>query len=181
MAKEIELADRYTEMNKVVELHLKGENPTAIARQLSMQRKDVMSYLNEFKEIARNDDGLRDRSREIVHEFDQHQNLVVKRMWETVEQADMGNDFKTKGAILKNIADIEARRVDTLQKAGLLSDAGLADEMAEMEEKQEMLISILREVTSQCDHCKYEVAKRLAKITGQAQPIVVVQEVDPNA
>lgn len=180
MAKEIELADRYVLMNKVVELHLKGENPTAIARELSMVRKDVLSYLGEFKEVARNDEGLRDRSREIVHEFDQHQNLIVKRLWETVEQVDMNSDYKTKGAILKSIADIEARRVDTLQRSGLMTDAGLADDMAEMEEKQQLLIAILKEVTANCEVCKYEVSRRLTKITGTPEPIIV-QEAVPHS
>jgi hypothetical protein len=46
----------------------------------------------------------------------------------------------------------------------------------ENERKQEMLVSILKEVTSSCNHCKIEVAKRLSQITGIVEPIVIAQE-----
>jgi hypothetical protein len=39
-----------------------------------------------------------------------------------------------------------------------------------------MLVGILKEVTSTCNHCKVEVAKRLSQITGLVEPIVISQE-----
>jgi len=47
----------------------------------------------------------------------------------------------------------------------------LADELLETERKQEILMSILKEVTSDCSHCKVEVAKRLSEVTGKVEPI----------
>ena len=41
-----------------------------------------------------------------------------------------------------------------------------------------MLINILKEVTADCDHCKYEVARRLSKITNKAEPIIIDGEVN---
>jgi hypothetical protein len=39
-----------------------------------------------------------------------------------------------------------------------------------------MLVGILKEVTSSCNHCKIEVAKRLSQITGIVEPIIISQE-----
>ncbi len=64
-----------------------------------------------------------------------------------------------------------------LQKAGLYDDAALGDELAEMEEKQQILINILKEVTADCSHCKTEVARRLSKVTGRVEPIIIEHHV----
>jgi hypothetical protein len=45
-------------------------------------------------------------------------------------------------------------------------------------DRQEMLVGILKEVTSGCNHCKIEVAKRLSQITGVVQPIEIIEESD---
>jgi hypothetical protein len=181
MAKDLVLAEqaRYDEMHKVVTLHLEGRNPTAIAKQTGVARKDVLSYIEDFKNIAKDDDLLRARAQEVVHEFDGQYSRVIGEFWNVVEEADLADSIdglKVKNAALKNLADVQAKRVEVLQKSGLLSDAALGDELAEMEEKQQQLIAILREVTSQCDHCKFEVARRLTQVTGKVEPVSVVSE-----
>ena len=49
----------------------------------------------------------------------------------------------------------------------------IGDEVVEMERKHEILIGILREVTSECSHCKVEVARRLSRVTDKTETIVV--------
>ena len=39
--------------------------------------------------------------------------------------------------------------------------------------KQEVLVKILKEVTSTCPKCKLEVAKRLSQITGVVEAVVI--------
>jgi hypothetical protein len=63
--------------------------------------------------------------------------------------------------------------MEMLQKAGLLDNAELGNQIAETEAKQEILIGILRNVTSKCEHCRIEVATRLSRVTDQVEPIVV--------
>ena len=77
----------------------------------------------------------------------------------------------TKASALKMIADVEQKRIDMLQKAGLLENNELSAQLLETERKQEILMSILKEVTSDCSHCKVEVAKRLSEVTGKVEPI----------
>jgi len=179
MSKEMELLDRYEQINKVAQLYIKGTtNPTAIAKQLGVKRAEALDLIDEWKSIARNNDDVKEQASEALQAGIQHYSMIVERLWETVEQADDDGDIKTKNAVLKNIADIEAKKIDMLQKAGLYDDAALGDELAEMEEKQQILISILKEVTADCDHCKVEVARRLARVTGKAEPVVIPGEVN---
>jgi myo-inositol-1-phosphate synthase len=176
MAKDLILAEtaRYDEMHKVVTLHLEGRNPTYIARELGIQRKEVLNYVEEFKNVAKDDGLLRARAQEVVHEFDGQHNRIISELWEVVKDAERADDIKTRATALKSLSDITAKRVEVLQKSGLLSDAALGDEMAEIEEKQNQLMAILRDVTAHCNKCKTEVHRRLAIITGTVEPIQVV-------
>ena len=173
MTKEIALAERYDEMHKVVTLHLEGRNPSWISKQLGMKRADVLNYIDEFKQIAKDDDLLRARAQEVVHEFDQQHNRIISELCGVVDAAEDAGDIKTQATALKSLSDISAKRVEVIQKSGLLSDAALGDEMAELEDRQEKLIAILREVTADCNHCKFEVARRLSEIDGKVVPVKV--------
>ncbi|QWT29978.1 terminase small subunit [Streptomyces phage TunaTartare] len=174
MAKDIELLDRYEQINKVAQMYIKGTtNPTTISKELGIKRAEAISLIEEWRDIARGNDDIREQAAEALQAGIQHYSMIVERFWETVEQADVAADYKTKNAVLKNIADVEAKKIDMLQKAGLYDDAAMGDEIAEMEEKQAILVSILKEVTANCDHCKLEVARRLSKVTGKAEPVNV--------
>jgi hypothetical protein len=48
--------------------------------------------------------------------------MIIQRAWETVEQADQNDQLGIKTQTLKLIADIEAKRIDMLQKAGILEN-----------------------------------------------------------
>ena len=60
-----------------------------------------------------------------------------------------------------------------LQQVGLLDNAEVASQIAEAERKQDILVKILKEVTSSCPKCKMDVAKRLSQITGVVEAIVI--------
>ena len=84
--------------------------------------------------------------------------------------------FNVKANTLKLIADIETKRIGMLQQVGLLDNAELANQIAETEKKQEILVGILKEVTAGCPKCKLDVAKRLSQITGVVEPVVIDTE-----
>jgi hypothetical protein len=176
MAKDMVLAEqaRYDEMHKVVTLHLEGRNPTAIARDTGVARKDVLNYIDEFRQVAKSDELLRERAAEVVHEFDGQYNRIIEEFWNLIKDTENADDLKTRATALKNLADVQAKRVEVLQKSGLLSDAALGDEMAELEERQEKLIAILKDVTAHCNKCRVEVHMRLTEATGKVQPMAVV-------
>jgi hypothetical protein len=173
---EIELADHFDRMNKVVEELLKGNNPTQIASITGFKRSDVLGYIDEWKEVVRSDSGARDRAKEAISGADQHYAMLIKEAWKTVEDADQAGQLNIKATALKLIADIEGKRIGMLQEVGLLDNQELASQVAETERKQDVLVKILKEVTATCPKCKMEVAKRLSQITGVVEPVILDAE-----
>ncbi len=173
---EIGIVDRYDQIRRVSELYIKGTTaPTTIARELGIKRAEALSLIDEWKDIARNDTDIRQQALDSLNDAVQHYSLLIEKGWSTMKAAENSDDLKTVATLIKAIADIDGKRVDMLQKAGLYDDASLGDELAEMEEKQQILIGILKEVSGNCEKCKYEVARRLTKVTGN------VESVSPNA
>lgn len=174
---QVEQANKvFEERDKVIELHLKGQKPVDISRSLGIPRKDVNGYITGFKMFAKDNQLLQERGLQVVQEFDHQQDYIIRELIKAIEEADMANDYKTKGVLLKTLHDVQRGRVDTMQKAGMLSDATLGDEMAAMEDKHEQLIEILKKVSQRCNRCKMEVARELARVTGKPEPVMVVEQ-----
>jgi hypothetical protein len=174
---DLELADHYDRMNKVVSELLKGNNPTQIATLTGFKRADVVTLIDEWKSVVHNDVGARERAKEAISGADKHYAMLIKEAWKTVEDADQAGQLSVKSGALKLIADIEGKRIGMLQEVGLLDNAELATQIAETEKKQDILVKILKEVTASCPKCKMEVAKRLSQITGIVEPIVIDAEI----
>jgi hypothetical protein len=170
---EIELAGKFDQMNKVVEELLKGNNPTQISRALDIPRAQVETNIQTWKELVQDNSAIKARAKEALAGADEHYNMLIKEAWSVVSEAGLAAELNTKNAALKLIADIEAKRIDMLNKAGVLENNSMADEILENERKQEVLVSILRDVTSSCDHCKFEVAKRLSEVTGRVEAVII--------
>lgn len=170
---EIELAEHYDRMNLVVEELLKGSTPTQIATSTGMKRADVVTLIDEWKSIVHNDSSSRDRAKEAISGADQHYAMLIKEAWKTVEDADTQGALAVKSGALKLIADIETKRIAMLQSVGILENTEIAAQIAETEKKQEILVGILKEVTSSCPKCKMDVAKRLSQITGIVEAVVI--------
>ena len=173
---EIELADHFDRMNKVVAELLKGNSPTQIATLTGFKRSEVVELIDEWKEVVRNDNTARDRAKEAINGADQHYAMLIKEAWKTVEDADTAGQLSVKATALKLIADIEGKRIGMLQEVGLLENSEIATQIAETERKQELLVKILKEVTATCPKCKMEVAKRLSQITGVIEAVVIEQD-----
>ena len=170
---ELEVAGKFDQMNKVVEELLKGSTPAAIARTLDLTRVQVDNHIQTWKELVQDNSAIKARAREALAGADEHYNMLIKEAWRTVEQADMQDALNVKAQSLKLIADIEAKRIDMLNKAGVLENNDMADQILESERKQEVLVGILKEVTANCEHCKWEVSRRLSQVTGQVEAVVI--------
>jgi len=170
---EVELAGQFDQMNKVIEELLKGSSSAQIARTLDLTRVQVDNHIKTWKELVQDNSAIKARAKEALAGADEHYSLLIKEAWRTLEQADMQDALPVKTQALKLIADIEAKRIDMLNKAGVLENDSMAEEILESERKQEILVSILRDVTSSCEHCKWEVSKRLSQVTGQVEAVVI--------
>lgn len=87
---EIELADRWENINKVAEEFLRGNtNPTTISKATGFKRAEVIEYLDEWRMVIRSDRQVQVRAREALAGADQHYSMLIKEAWDVVEQADL--------------------------------------------------------------------------------------------
>jgi hypothetical protein len=170
MSTEVILAERWEKINKVVDVFLKGTtNPAAIARATGFKRTEVQEYLNEWRSVIQSDRQVQMRAREALAGADRHYSMLMEEGWDVINQAGVAADLAKKTAGIKIVADIQQKQIDMLQKAGLIEDSEIAQQIIETERKQEVLVKILKEVVADCDHCKREVFKRLEEVTGKAE------------
>lgn len=170
---ELELTSQFDQMNKVVEELLKGNTEASIAKSLNLTRVQVSKHIENWKSMVSDNTVIRERAREALMGADEHYNMLINEAWNTVHQADAQDALNVKSQTLKLIADIEAKRIDMLNKAGVLESNDVADQIVETERKQEILVNILKEVTSECENCKWEVARRLSQVTGQVEAVSI--------
>ena len=170
---EIEIAGQFDQMNRVIEEMLKGNNPTQIAKDLGLQRADVIKHIDLWRSLIKGDHGVKERASEALSAADQHYNMIIKEAWDTVKRAEDQDALNIKAQTLKLIADVEQKRIDMLQKAGVIEKNDMAESILETERKQEVLVGILRDVSSSCSNCKQEVAKRLSLVTNKVEVISV--------
>ena len=164
--------DHYETMNEVVTLYLQGNsNPGLIAKKLGLRRADVMSYIEEWRSIASNNDMLQERAREAITAMDKHYDLILKEQWDMVNDPETAE--RNKVALLKQIADVESKRQEMLMKAGFYDDAGIGEEMAILEEKYDAIRTILFEVANTSPEVRDLILGKIGAIEGKVQTLSI--------
>ena len=176
MSTEVDLINHLDEMNSVVTEYLKGSDPTKIAKDLSIARVRVVAHLDEWKESASNNSAIRARAKDALAGADAHYSKLISKSYEVIDEASMTNNLSAKTAAIKLVMDIESKRIDMLQKAGLLENKELAEEMVEIENRQIVLMSILKDIASEHPEIRDEIMKRLSSIAKKDEVITVVHD-----
>jgi len=177
MSTEDDVVKHLDQVNLVVEEYLKGNDPTQISKELSIPRQRVVAYIDEWKVSASNNAAIRARAKEALAGADQHYGLLISKSYEVIDEASMTNNLSAKTAAIKLVMDIESKRIDMLQKAGLLENKELADEMVEIEKRQEVLVGILREIASSHPEVRDLIMRRLSDISKENEVITVIADV----
>lgn len=165
MGNEIDLVKHLDEVNKVASEYLKGLDSAQISRELDIPRNRVNSLLSDWRKMAANNEAIHARAREALAGADQHYSGLIKKAYEVIESSDINGNLTAKTNAIKLIADIEAKRLDMLHRAGLLDNKEVAEELAEMERKHEILINILKDVASNHPEIRNEILKKLSDAT----------------
>lgn len=171
-----DILNHIEEVNRVASEYIKGLNESEISRELDIPKARVSSLLREWKSMASNSEAVRARAREALSAADTHYSRLIKQAYEVIDEAGMNSNLSAKTAAIKLVLDIESKRIDMLQKAGLLENKELADQLLETERKQELLMNILKDVASKYPQIKNEILNRLAEVSGPAGEAVVVYE-----
>ena len=174
---ESEIVKHLDEVNKVVEEYLKGNDPTRISKTLDLPRTRVVAHLNEWKAMASANDAIRARAKDALVSADAHYTKLIQQAYEVIDDATTTANLTAKTAAIKLVMDIEARRIDMLQKAGLLENKELAEEMVEIEKRQEVLVGILRDIASTHPEVRDLIMQRLSTIAKEGEVVTVVHNV----
>jgi hypothetical protein len=177
MSSETELIQHLDEVNQVVTEYLKGNDPTVISKELDIPRTRVVSLINEWKVMASANDAIRARAKEALVGADTHYTKLISKSYEVIDEASMTNNLSAKTAAIKLVMDIESKRIDMLQKAGLLENKELAEEMMEIEKRQEILVLILKDIASEYPQVRDEIMRRLSAFAKDNEVITVVHDV----
>jgi len=171
-----ELIEHMEEVNRVASEYIKGFNESEISKELDIPRARVSTLLREWKSMASNSEAVRSRAREALSGADQHYSKLIKQAYEVIEEATTTSNLSAKTGAIKLVLDIETRRIEMLQKAGLLENKELSEQLLETERKQELLMSILKDVSGSCPTCKPKVLSRLTEVSGPQGEAIVIHE-----
>jgi hypothetical protein len=177
MSTETELIEHLDEVNKVVTEYLKGQDPTKISKELDIPRTRVVSLINEWKVMASANDAIRARAKEALAGADTHYTKLITKAYEVIDESSMTNNLSAKTQAIKLVMDIEKSRIEMLQKAGLLENKELAEEIVEIERRQEVLVEILRDIASTHPEVRDLIMRRLSQIAKEGEVITIVQDV----
>lgn len=173
MSKEQDLVKHLDQVNAVATEYLKGLDASQISRELDIPRTRVLTLLNDWREMAASNQAIHARAREALAGADKHYSSLIAKAYEVIESADTTNNLTAKTTAIKLITDIEAKRLDMLHRAGLLDNKEIAEEMATMERKHEILINILKDVAQKYPSVRTEILNRLSEVTRSNEVVII--------
>jgi hypothetical protein len=91
-----------------------------------------------------------------------------------IDEATTIANLSAKTAGIKLVMDLEKTRIEMLQKAGLLENKELAEEMIAIENRQEILVSILKDIAAEHPEVRDKIMRRLSDASKDKEVITVV-------
>jgi hypothetical protein len=177
MSTEEDLIAHLDQVNRVVEKYLQGNEPTQISKELSIPRQRVVALIDEWRSLASDNAIIRARAKEALAGADAHYNKLIQKAYEVMDDATTTANLGAKNASIKLVMDIERTRIDMLQKAGLLENKELAEEMLEIERKQEVLVNILKDVATEHPEIRDKIMRKLSAVAKEREVITIVHDV----
>ena len=105
---------------------------------------------------------------------DEHYGRLISKSYEVIDDADTNGDLRSKSGGIKLVMDIESKRIEMLQKAGLLENKELAEEMLEIEKRQEILMGILKDVAAEHPEIRDKIMRRLSEASNKLNETVTI-------
>jgi hypothetical protein len=154
--------------------YLKGNDPTKISKQLDMPRTKVVSLIKEWQTMASDNSAIRARAKEALAAADEHYSRLISQAYEVIEEATTTANLTAKTAGIKLVMDLESKRIEMLQKAGLLENKELAEEMLEIERRQDILMKILKDIAADHPEVRDKIMSRLSEASQKLNETVTI-------
>ena len=137
---------------------------------------DLINHLDEVNKVVTEYLKGQDPTK-ISKELDIHYTKLITKSYEVIDEASMTNNLSAKTQAIKLVMDIEKSRIEMLQKAGLLENKELAEEMVQIERRQDVLVEILRDIASSHPEVRDLIMNRLSQIAKDGEVITIVHDV----
>jgi ElaB/YqjD/DUF883 family membrane-anchored ribosome-binding protein len=174
VSSEEQLIQHLDQVNVVVGEYLKGSDATKISKELSIPRTKVVSLIQEWQQMASNNSAIRARAKEALAAADEHYSRLISKAYEVIEDATTTANLGAKTNGIKLVMDLESKRIEMLQKAGLLENKELAEEMMEIENRQIILMNILKDIASEHPEIRDKVMRRLSDASAKLNETVTI-------
>ena len=174
MQEEQQLVQHLDTVNKVVGEYLKGNDATKISKQLDIPRTKVVSLIKEWQSMASDNTAIRARAKEALAAADEHYSRLISQAYEVIDEATTTANLNAKTSGIKLVMDLESKRIEMLQKAGLLENKELAEEMLEIERRQEILVGILKDIASEHPEIRDKIMNRLSDASQKLNETVTI-------
>lgn len=152
--------------NEVFDDYLKGiQNYNQLAKRHNISRADAVQMVESVKDYFRQSGVFKAMASERLAEMDRHYTLLIKEGWDAIEEMrGRPADASKIATTIKAIADIEAKRQDSLQKAGFYEDDQIGDMLAEAEVKIEAIQTLLKQIITKYPAAKQDILNGLRDI-----------------
>jgi NADH:ubiquinone oxidoreductase subunit E len=174
VSSEEQLVQHLDQVNRVVGEYLKGSDATKISKELSLPRTKVVSLIQEWQQLASNNSAIRARAKEALAAADEHYSRLISKAYEVIEDATTTANLGAKTNGIKLVMDLESKRIEMLQKAGLLENKELAEEMMEIERRQDILMNILKDIASEHPEIRDKIMRRLSDASEKLNETVTI-------
>jgi ElaB/YqjD/DUF883 family membrane-anchored ribosome-binding protein len=171
---ENQLVQHLDTVNRVVGEYLKGNDPTKISKQLDIPRTKVVSLIKEWQSMVSDNTAIRARAKEALASADEHYSRLISQAYEVIEEATTTANLSAKTNGIKLVMDLESKRIEMLQKAGLLENKELAEEMLEIERRQDILMGILKDVAAEHPEIRDKIMTRLSEASEKLNETVTI-------
>jgi hypothetical protein len=174
VSSEEQLVQHLDQVNLVVGEYLKGNDPTKISKELAIPRTRVVTLIKEWQHLVSDNSAIRARAKEALAAADEHYSRLISKAYEVIEDATTTANLNAKTGGIKLVMDLESKRIEMLQKAGLLENKELAEEMLEIERKQEILVNILKDIASEHPEIRDKIMHRLSEASQKVNETVTI-------
>lgn len=174
---EMSLADKLEVTEKVGELYLQRHSTNAIGKELGLSSKQVKLFVEEWKGLMRRQaetaSDVKDKVMDILFESEQHFDIIRKKTWETVEQADEAGQINSKINALKLAAAITKDMVHMFESSGINSDTALIEEINQRERNERILVDLLKDIRNEHPEIADSIARRLRQMGESVEKSVI--------
>jgi ElaB/YqjD/DUF883 family membrane-anchored ribosome-binding protein len=174
VSNEEQIVQHLDQINSVVGEYLKGNDPTKISKELNIPRTRVVSLIKEWQHMVSDNSAIRARAKEALAAADEHYSRLISKAYEVIEEATTTANLNAKTGGIKLVMDLESKRIEMLQKAGLLENKELAEEMLEIERRQDILVGILKDIASEHPEIRDKVMHRLSEASQKVNETVTI-------